>query len=274
MVHRLEQTMTDQKNRDVLKVLTLRKNRPVTLALLGIESQAHVHNAMPVRCCLYDALNYSSQLEEIRKDHKEKKDLRTTEELLSGFTRNDRLTPVITLCICFDAKEWDAPRTLHEMFRKTDPRILEHVDDYRLNLITPFGIKDFSRFSTELGLLMEFIQCSDNKEKIRATMESDERYQSVDISTVDMINAYTSANIPTSGAEGGKVNMCEGIKGLIEEGHAAGIREGHAAGIQDGEDQLTRLFRSLVPGSEDYNKALNATPAERKELYKKYGIID
>lgn len=68
--------------------------------------------------------------------------------------------------------------------------------------------------------------------------------------------------------------MCEGIKGLIEEGHAAGIREGHAAGIQDGEDQLTRLFRSLVPGSEDYNKALNATPAERKELYKKYGIID
>lgn len=64
---------------------------------------------------------------------------------------------VITLCICFDKVKWDAPRSLHDMFGKVDPRLLPYINDYRLNLITPGEIQDYTKFSSELGLLMELL---------------------------------------------------------------------------------------------------------------------
>ena len=45
-------------------------------------------------------------------------------------------------------------------------------------------------------------------------------------------------------------------------------------GIEEGENKLADLLKKLTPGSADFDKALNATSAERKELYKKYGIAD
>ena len=50
--------------------------RHTTLALLGIEAQAAVHYAMPVRAMLYDALNYTDQVEAERKRHLTAKDIR------------------------------------------------------------------------------------------------------------------------------------------------------------------------------------------------------
>ncbi len=41
------------------------------------------------------------------------------------------------------------------MFGKVDPRLLPYINDYRLKLITPGEIKDFEKFSSELGILME-----------------------------------------------------------------------------------------------------------------------
>ena len=38
-------------------------------------------------------------------------------------------------------------------------------------------------------------------------------------------------------------------------------------------EKLGALPKMLPPGSEDYNKALNASAEERRELYKKYGIV-
>ncbi len=41
--------------------------------------------------------------------------------------------------------------------------------------------------------------------------------------------------------------------------------EGLMEGIDEGADILT-------PGSKEFDKALNATPAQRRRMYKKYGI--
>ena len=84
-----------------------------------------------------------------------------------------------------------------------------------------------------------------------------------------MINAYTSSNISKEEAKGGQVNVCTAIQELIEEGRAEGRAEGRVEGFVKGEDMLTALFRKLTPGTKDFDKALNATPAERKRLYKK-----
>lgn len=113
---------------------------------------------------------------------------------------------------------------------------------------------------------MEFIHLSNDKDSLRDIIESNERYKRVDTSTVDIINAYTNANISKRLVEGGKINMCTAIQGLIEDGRLAGREEGA--------DMLAKLLRLLQPDSKEYDKALNGTSAERKKLYKKYKIID
>lgn len=101
-------------------------------------------------------------------------------------------------------------------------------------------------------------------------IESREDYKSVDVSTIDIINTYTSANISKKQAEGGRVNMCTAIQGLIEDGKIEGMREGQ----ERGENMAFKLLKLLTPGTKEYDKALNGTAAERKKLYKKYKIID
>ena len=60
--------------------------------------------------------------------------------------------------------------------------------------------------------------------------------------------------------------MCQALQELIEDERAEGRAEGA--------DLLAKLLKAIKPGSKDFDKALNATDAERKKLYKKYGIID
>ena len=77
----------------------------------------------------------------------------------------------------------------------------------------------------------------------------------------------------TLSAEGGKPkNMCEMLDRVEARGVEKGMAKGRAEGMAKGEDMVIALLRKLTPGSEDYNKALNASAEERRELYKKYGI--
>ena len=83
-----------------------------------------------------------------------------------------------------------------------------------------------------------------------------------------MINTYTGAAISTKNAKGGQLNMCQALKEIMEDERTEGRAEGRA----EGADMLASLLKAITPGSKDYDKALNATDAERKKLYKKYGI--
>ena len=159
---------------------------------------------------------------------------------------------------------------LNDMFGKIDSRIKPYINDYRLNLITPGEVKDFTKFASGLGIVLEFIQNSDDKKQMRSIIESRKEYKSVDINTVDIINAYTNARISKKDAKGDRIDMCTAIQGLIEDGR----HEGRVEGITEGENMLIKLLKLLKPGSKEYDKALNGTSAERKKLYKKYKIID
>ncbi|MBP3242159.1 MAG: transposase [Oribacterium sp.] len=270
VINKMGKVFTNQKIRDVLKLCTIRHSKLATLVLLGIEGQSDIHYAMPVRDYLYDALNYASQVEFIRKRHEEGNDL-TGAEKLSGFSKSDHIIPVITLCICFDKKAWDAPRCLYDMFRKVDPRIRNFVDDYNLNLITPSEIEDFSRFTSELGFVLEFIHNSDDKQRLRDIIEA-RKDENVDIRTVEMINTYTGADISTKNAKGGQIRVCQALKEIMNDERTEGRAEGRAEGLAEGADMLASLLKAIAPGSKDFEKALNATDAERRKLYKKYGI--
>lgn len=63
---------------------------------------------------IYDAMNYGEQVNEAKKQHQKNKDYKSSDEFLSGFTLEDRLTPVITITLYLGTKNWDGPRSLVE----------------------------------------------------------------------------------------------------------------------------------------------------------------
>ena len=73
-----------------------------------------LYTAMPVRGMLYDALNYARQVTEAAASYRKERENEDTtaktgltqEEYLSGFRKDDRLIPVITLTLCLSAEPW------------------------------------------------------------------------------------------------------------------------------------------------------------------------
>ena len=131
-----------QKIRDVLKQWIVKRDDKAAYLLLGVENQSDIHYAMPVRNMLYDALQYSAQVDTTAKAHKKAKgeNKPTSGEYLSGFYKSDQLIPVVTLVVYFGAKHWDGPMSLHEMMTIQDEDILKYVTDYRINLVAPEAI--------------------------------------------------------------------------------------------------------------------------------------
>ena len=71
---------------------------------------------MPCKNMLYDAMQYADQTYQTAKAHRKNQDEASDAgEFLSGFYKTDKLLPVITLTVYLDAKQWDAPRSLHDM---------------------------------------------------------------------------------------------------------------------------------------------------------------
>ena len=87
--------------------------------------------------------------------------------------------------------------------------------DYHSNIIVPKEIKDFSRFSSELKNVLEFIAISDDKSKLNE-IKNDSSYEHLEIDTVQLINECTNSKI--SIAQGEKeVNMCKGLEDLMDD---------------------------------------------------------
>ena len=209
-----KKTCTVQKIRDILKQCVIKNDGKITYVILGIENQAYINYALIVKNMIYDALNYGEQVSEIAKKNRKDKKLKE-DEFLSGFSKEDKLYPVITLTIYFGADDWDAPRSLYEMFGDIPSELLKYVDNYHSNIIVPKEIKDFSRFSSELKNVLEFIAISDDKSKLNE-IKNDSSYEHLEIDTVQLINECTNSKI--SIAQGEKeVNMFKGLEDLMDD---------------------------------------------------------
>ena len=98
-----QQAQAVQKYRDILKTATVMTDDTAAYVLLGIESQTEIHYAMPVRNIIYDALQYGKQVSDIGIRNR-RQGKQTKPEFLSGFGKDDKLIPVITLVIHFCEK--------------------------------------------------------------------------------------------------------------------------------------------------------------------------
>ena len=230
-----------QKYRDHLEILTAKTDQSAVYLLLGIENQGEVHYAMPVKCMVYDALDYASQVEKVAKSHREEKQkeknkkeaksgkLRTEDEhkrdvkitsgeYLTGFYKEDHLIPVITLVIYFGANEWDGPRNLHQMFAIQDKKILSYIPNYEINLLAPQEMKDeeIAQFQTDFREVMLFCKYMKDKEKLSELLNKNPAYRNMDQKAIRVIEAVANTKIQVNEKEE-KGNVCEGLQGIIDD---------------------------------------------------------
>ena len=225
-----------EKFRDVLKQCILMEDDKFSYLMIGIENQTDIHYAMPVKNMIYDALEYGKQVSRRAKEHKEAKDTKGA-EFLSGFTKEDKLKPVITLVVYWGTKKWNAPRSLKEMFEDVSEDVLQFVSDYKVNLIVPKEIKDFTKFKTELGKALKYISVVDQKEEYKELTKQEE-YQDVNKETAILLKEVAGINVKVKKEEE-KVNMCKALQDITDEA----IEKGRA-------EELVRLCREFGQSEE------------------------
>lgn len=209
-----------QKTRDVIKSVIAMMDKRTAYLLLAIENQSNVHYAMPVKNMVYDALQYAKQVEGAIASHKMSDDYRGTDsdEYLSGFMKEDRLLPVVTLVIYFDSKEWDGPLSIHEMFSEQDDRVLALVPDYKINLIAPASIEDtdFEKFQSSLKEVLSFIKYARDKDELKRVLDADKSFRHLGRNEVDVLNVCVGAKIEINEDEEA-IDVCLAIQQMNEE---------------------------------------------------------
>ena len=263
---------TVQKFRDLLKKATLMSDGKAAYLILGIESESKVNYAEPVKNGLYDFLRYTEQVRRTAAKHRKERDWNGHNhgEFLSGFYKEDKLTPVITLVILFGAKQWDGPRTLHEMMSIQDPEIQKYVADYKLNLIEPaaMGKEELKKFRTDLRSVLGFIKYSDDKAALEAFMSEESGLKGLDVEAARVISACTNTEIAIDEEEEA-VDMCKAVQEMNEEARREGEQIGRReARLETLRDNVKSIMESFHLSMEEAMKSLKVTKEDQALLMK------
>ena len=235
-----------QKYRDVLKSAVIKQDDEAAYILLGIENQTDIHYAMPVRNIVYDALQYGKQVADIAAKHRtDGSKGHSRGEYLSGFYKDDKITPVITLVLHFGANEWDGPLSLHEMMAVKNENLLNFVQDYQIHLIDPAKLskEDLEKFSTSLREVIGYIKYP------RMLMEAN---------AARVIKAVT--NTPLDIPEDAEViDVCKAVEDMMNESKTEGAVTVLAGLVKDG-------LLSIKEAAHRANMTESAFEAEVKKL--------
>lgn len=244
--------MSGTRSRDVVKGVCNGRQ----YAIIGIEGQDKVHQAMPLRCLEYDMKQYREQLRLLRqKNLAEDKTARwesqtdnsendrrklSDAEFLSGIRDGEKLNPVITIVLYHGNIPYNGCLGLRDMLDlEKENQIFEpFVADYKMNLVT-FDKLDESKFATgfrELAGFMKRIQNRDELMKYRD--ENKERISRLDEETYTAISVLTGHKKLLKNKEkyreDGGYNMCKGMKDWEEFAKEEGKKEGKKEGIEKG----------------------------------------
>ena len=111
-------------------------------------------------------------------------------------------------------------------------KVKDLLNDYRIHILEVRRIQELDRYQTDLREVFGFIQKSGDKAAvINFAFENAEKFQKLEEDAYDVISILTGSKELETMKEkyrekGGKINMCEAIRGLIEEGKAIGLSLG------------------------------------------------
>ena len=96
----------------------------------------------------------------------------------------------------------------HNLEDISDEELLSFISDYKINLLEPKSIMDFTKFRTQLKQLFEVLQNASDKNRLQAVLQEDEQFKNMDRETVEAINLFAGMNIQTDGKEE-VIDMCK-----------------------------------------------------------------
>lgn len=235
-----------EKYRDILRMYEDR----FLLLVIGVENQDNVNYCMPLRHMMYDAIKYENQRAAIEKGHREKKDLKGA-EFTSGFSKTDRLIPVITLAVYWGSEPWDGPKNLHEML-DIPPELLHYKDrigNYGINLLEVRSIDNLDQYTGELKALLGFVKYQKDKAALAEFIkENEDIFQELSRETVQAIAVLGNAKevetyLNRSDQEKEAVNMCDALRDMIRDGETRAKVMGINAMIADNLEEGTTELR-------------------------------
>lgn len=156
--------------------------RGADLLILGLEPEASLSYALPVKLMKYESIQYEKNYREIREAHRRKRDL-PSREYVSGFGRNDLLTPMITLVLYHGKDGFDAPKSLHEIldFEHLPPEIRESVrtccNNFHINLLDVNHMEDADKFTTDLREVFGFLKRQGDKGHLEQYVNENEAFR-------------------------------------------------------------------------------------------------
>ena len=120
----------------VQKVLDVVKKTAygIDFVIWGLENQAKIHYAMPLRHMIGDGFSYLKEYQEIAAKNRKDKNFASSDEFLSNMKKTDRLHPMISLCVYYGENPWDGPLCLMDMLEVPE-KIKPLVADYKMNLL-------------------------------------------------------------------------------------------------------------------------------------------
>lgn len=197
---------------------------------------------MPVRVMLEDAAGYDEQMRRIQKKNQKVKGL-DKGEFLGSFRKEDRLNAVFTIVLYYGEKTWDGAKDLYSLINFDEvPEMLKDLfNNYRLHVLEVRRFKDIDQFNTDLREVFGFIGFSADKTAVRNYVaENRDSFEQLSEDAYDVIAVMAHSKELEDVKEryrkkGGKINMCEAIRGMIEDGRLEGRREGKLEGRREGE---------------------------------------
>lgn len=242
-----EYAETIKASRDNIKIQKKSSVYGVQFVLLGLESQEHIHYAMPMRVMGYDYGSYKKQYDSNAKKYKTAEGM-NEDEYLSRMKKTDKFIPVITIVVYYGEKPWDGAMSLHEMLNIPE-EMTKYVNDYKMLLIearknnlTLHNMNNVDLFNLLEILLDKSKSLNETREKAINYAREREVEKSVIMTVAGAVNCKIDYNALD---KKGDVDMCTVFEETRTEGRAEEIIEtGFEFGLSEN-DILERLQNKL-----------------------------
>lgn len=224
-----------QASRDNIKIRKKSTVYGVELVMLGMESQEHIHYAMPMRVMGYDYGVYKKQYDRNAEKCKSLKGL-NEDEYLSGMRKTDKFTAVITVVVYYGEKPWDGSMTLCEMLNIPE-EMKQYVNDYKMMLVEARqnNLTLHNANNVDFFNLLEIIldrSIPRNEVKERAIQYSEQH--GTDKSVIMTIAGTANSKIDYHSFEKGDGRMYTLFDEIARESEAKGIEKGLEEGRAEG----------------------------------------
>ena len=244
---------------DIVAELEVTDGDVTAKMLVALENQTCMSNVMTGRNLMATAVRWDNWRRETKRDHKARKELKSSQELLDGVLPGDRMTPPLLLVIHFGQEAWtgelrftdtlDCPPALKPMLAECPSNVISFYN---------LSIDDINQMPDTLRTVGKSIHYGDDIEKLCYELKTDPAFyklleegpdEALDVITIatglDMqaMKQQKEKNMEQTVSKFEQYFINKGIdigkdKGRIEgraEGEAIGRAEGEAIGRAEGE---------------------------------------